>query len=527
MIRIRRIRQLTRAFTGAAVAGVFGTHASLAAQQRPPRSSGTGMVIGLEYAVLDNARLVSSTAAALGETGLTGMKHYVEAVQWGEMQKSPTAAVDFTRLDWFVKEYQAQGFAELTLSLKPHSEWGSKSVGKLRSTNAAPKPEYRDHFQRWVSAVVERYDADGVNDMPGLRFPIRYVEIGNEFSSYEPEPVDEYLDLLRLAYRAAHGASATVLIGHAAFLTTPVNLNVANPADYDAVWRSTRRVDTSHDLADIRKILDHPELFDFINLHALGDPYEIEYQMRWIKYETGRRHYTKPVIISDTLPTSYAGWGGATVCTGIGLSVMVPPAVESDRCKLAAYFTKLVNRDAATLAWTRGFVAADHVQRTLVAAEQGIALINLSFITDIAFATTPAMRAGAGISAWGGALQVNIFGGTVGERYPLFYALKQMMGYLSGYRSVTRVALSDSQARVYRVDGASGVFWVAWRDPKGVLLPESGMPGLTVQFPFSAARATVEPVIVSMGQTTAKSSIVTAVNGQLPLSLTHAPVYIR
>ena len=525
---LRRETRRFRVFVRALLAfSLLASPRTVAAQQLPPRLPGTNMVIGLEYAVLDNLRLVTSMATALSATGLTGMKHYVESVQWGEMQKSATAPVDFTKLDWFVKEYQTKGFTELTLSLKPHSAWGSKNVGRLKSTNAAPKPQYRDHFQRWVSAVIERYDGDGVSDMAGLRWPIRYVEIGNEFSSYEPEPVDEYLDLLKLAYDAAHRASTTVLVGHAAFLTTPVNMNVASANDYDAVWKSTRRVDKSHDLADMRKILDHPELFDFINLHNLGDPYEIEHQVRWLKFETGRRNYTKPIVISDTLPTSYAGWGAATVCAGLGLSVMVPPAVESDRCRLAAYFTKLVNKDAATLAWTRSFVAADQVQRTIIAAEQGIKLINLSFTSDIAFATSPAMRAGAGISAWGGAIQTNIFGGAVTDRFPLFYSIKQMMGYLHGYRSISRVPTPNAQARVYRVEGAAGTFWVAWRDPRGVVLPEDGAPSLNVTLPMTTARGTVEPVITASGQTSARPVLVNVVNGQLPLTLTHTPVYIK
>lgn len=501
--------------------------APLTGQLLPPRSAGTGLVVGLEYALLDNDRLVKAMASALAETGLTGMKHYVESVQWDAMQASATAPIDFTKLDWFVREYQTRGFTELTVSLKPHSAWGSKQVGRLRSTNAAPRPEYREHFKRWIAAVVERYDGDGGADMPGLRWPVRYVEIGNEFSSYEPEPVAEYLDLLKLAHDAAHAASSTVLIGHAAFLTTPVNLNVGDSKEYDAVWKSTKRSDLSHDLADMRQILDHPELFEFINLHNLGDPYEIEHQVRWLNFETGRRNYVKPILISDTFPTSYAGWGAATTCKGFGLAILVPPATEADRCRLAAYFTKLVNKDAVTLAWTRAFVAADQVQRTIIAAEQGIKVINLSFTTDLPFLTSPALRAGAGISAWGGAVQANGFGGTVVARYPLFHAIRQMMGYLNGYRTISRVAMPDRQARVYRIDGAGPTVWVAWRDPKGVLLPEDGTPSLDVVLPFSSARATVEPVITAAGKVSARPIVVNAVNGQLRLSLNHTPVYIR
>ena len=54
---------------------------------------------------------------------------------------------------------------------------------------------------------MERYDDDGQQDMPGLRYPVRIFEIGTEFSSYEPESVEEYLEVLQACYKAAHAAS--------------------------------------------------------------------------------------------------------------------------------------------------------------------------------------------------------------------------------------------------------------------------------------------------------------------------------
>jgi hypothetical protein len=140
--------------------------------------------------------------------------------------------------------------------------------------------------------------------MPGLRWPVRYFEIGSEFSSFEPKPVDGYLRMLEFAYAAAHQASDLVKIGHAAFLTTPVNLDVDEPAAYVTAWQETDRLDRTHGLVDQRALLDQPELFDFLNSHNLGDPYETEHILRWLDYETDQRMYTKPVVISDTIPTS-------------------------------------------------------------------------------------------------------------------------------------------------------------------------------------------------------------------------------
>ena len=78
--------------------------------------------------------------------------------------------------------------------------WGINS-----SSNYTPKEQYYDTYMAWVegntefshisilirvTAVVERYDCDGYNDMPGLRYPVVYYEIGDEFSTYEPESVN-------------------------------------------------------------------------------------------------------------------------------------------------------------------------------------------------------------------------------------------------------------------------------------------------------------------------------------------------
>jgi hypothetical protein len=498
-----------------------------AQQQFPGRFAGPGIVVGLEYAVLDNQRLVEAMARAFAETGLTGMKHFPEAIQWDRMQKGPNQPVDFSKADLFVRAYQDCGFTELTLCLKPHSHWASKGVPRFgKYTNASPQKEYEELFARWISAVVERYDGDGSNDMPGLRWPVRYVEIGSEFSSFEPESVEEYLSTLKLAHEAAHQASAQVLVGHCPFLITPVNLDVESPADYERAWAAAKIRDMHHGLKDQRIVLDHPEVFDFINIHNLGDPYEIEHIRRWLDYETGRRGYKKPIVISDTCPTSYIGWGPATTCLGKNLGVLAHPATEADRCRLAAFFKKLVAKDRPTLDWSRGFVAADHVQRTIVAAEQGVRLINLSFTGDLPLLTLPVGQAAAGISAWGGALSVNAAQGRVLERYPLFYAIKQLMGHFNAYDSVERMVHPDDSARVYLVKRGARKFWVAWRDPKKALLPEDGEPSLALALPVNMRSVMVESVIIKPGQTTADSSRVDVSNGLARIALTHRPVYI-
>jgi hypothetical protein len=89
--------------------------------------------------------------------------------------------------DAYVREFQAG--EEPVICLRSASTWTSKHAPRLKPSDLTPKPQFMALYQRCIAAVVERYDRDGRNDMPGLKFPVRYYEIGSEFSSYEPEPV--------------------------------------------------------------------------------------------------------------------------------------------------------------------------------------------------------------------------------------------------------------------------------------------------------------------------------------------------
>ncbi len=273
----------------------------------------------------------------------------------------------------------------------------------------------------------------------------------------------------------------------------------------------------------MRVILDRPDLLDVINIHNLGDPYEIEHQSTWLHYETAIRKYTKPIIISDTIPTSYIAWGPATTCKGRGLGVVIPPATEQDRCELAHYFTKLVNKDKKTLTWTREFVAADHVQKTIIAAEQGIALINLSFTIDLPFLTAKFMQASAGISAWAGALKIN-FNGKVTEKRPLYYSIQQLMSHFNNYDKVERIPHHNDQARIYKITRNNSVFWIAWYNANKVVLPENYSEGIKVFLPMSATKFAIEELTTS--NNAPKRSYTSASNGNLDLQLSHKPIYI-
>jgi len=479
--------------------------------------------IGTEYVIIEIPIRVRPLANMLAPLGLSAAKPLPENFSWGQMQSSPDAALNFTRLDTFVKEFQAIGIEAPLLALRSLNDWASKDIsvqGFFFPLKGGIKPEYLDEYEAWVTAVIERYDADGLDDMPGLLNPVRYYEIGVEFSSYEPEPVDEYLGILEIAYKAAHIAFPDVLIAHVAFLTTPALFEPLEPGGYEAAF--TRLQDKTHSLADMRAILDRPELFDVLNIHSLGHPYEIEAIVAWLNSETSTRGYQKTIIISDTGSTPFIAWGAATVCgkPPNQMGRLVPPATEAVRCRLADYFTQLVNADPDTLRWTQEFIAQDTVKRVVVAAEQRITLINTAYTEDLLLLKLGIAQAGAGTAAWAGLVDFDRK-----EYRPVYYTLKQLIENLGEYDSFTRIALgSDDGIRVYEVEQADQRFWIAWYDPGILVLPGDAIPQANAKFEIGAALVRVEGLALAASGSEMRT--VETESGMLSLTLTYGPVFI-
>jgi len=521
-LMITFMRTRLRATAGTAVVLFWALSASLSFGQQSA-SSGTTL-IGLEYAVVDSDRLANGMAETFAPLNLTSMKLLGEASQWGRMQKRQNSAIDFSGTDRFVKAYQAQGVNELVMALKSHSPWASVHVGWFGKQNPTPKPQFRKAYKEWVGAVVERYDNDGMDDMPGLLAPVRYYEIGSEFSSYEPEPVDDYIDMLTIAYAAAKSAYPGSIVTHAAFLTTPLDLNVSTYTDLNERWHATPMHDRHHDIADIQKVLDRPDLYDVINVHNLGDPYELEHMHRWLTWEMKQRNYEMPIIVSDTVPTAYIAWGSATRCTGNGLGTVIPPATENDRCALAEFFKRLVGKDVHTLVAARTFVATEHVKRVLIASERHYSMINLSFTFDLPLLTGRLAQAGAGISAWGGAAKFNMRTGRALTRYPLFYAIREITTVLGSAPSVSRVDAGNDAIRLYRLDSARTPTWVAWKEQPSLYIPGESEDVVEARLPVGDGWFTISSVSTSETESTSVQSA--SERGALLVALTQSPQYI-
>jgi hypothetical protein len=498
--------------------------AALPAQEKKP------LLIGVEYAYPGGAKQFAQTGAAMA-------KVYPDSITWGEMQRGPALPIDFTLMDRFVSEYQAAGFKELVLVLKSHSRWAS--INYL--LNPVPHPQLMDAYANWVRAVVDRYQVTGKNPMPGLKRPVRFFEIGSEFSSFEPEPAEDYIVMLQRAYKAAHEASPNVVVLHAAFLAPTVFRDNPAPAKYPAEFDRVQRRINIHGLDGMHKVLDAHKSFDMVNFHALTDPTEIEPTIKWLRYEMKQRKFDKPIAISDTTPNPLIGWGPATrmpkdeLIPGIverenRVGIVIPPATENDRPALAEFFTYLLTGDANFVNWTQAYVAADMLKKIVIAADQGVGFINAAFMEDPTLFKQPRMQAGAGTAAWAGMAETEINAltqeRTIKSLRPSYYALQQLQKHLKGYDTVERVKNQNVKVRLYKFTRGQTVFWVAWHDTKNLYLPGTKLPSVKYNFETDAAELVVEKMIEKPGQTKADVANIPVKNGVAELTISVRPVFI-
>lgn len=113
---------------------------------------------------------------------------------------------DFHRHDAYVRYAQALNIQILFIvgTLEP----GGPPPRRGPNGAGPGAPKDMEAFSKFVQAVVERYDGDGVDDMPGLRYPVRYWMALDEpfFKRYWSGTAEEYLKVYLAMYNAAKAA---------------------------------------------------------------------------------------------------------------------------------------------------------------------------------------------------------------------------------------------------------------------------------------------------------------------------------
>lgn len=126
--------------------------------------------LGLAFPGSETKYYSAISEAGIGVTRLS--------VSWDRTEPR-SGRFSFGGLDERVKALQDLGIQPF-LTFESDANWATSPETRTVK-NARPLDLLQ--WQRFIRQVVDRYDADGSGDMPGLRFPVRYYQVANEWIS--------------------------------------------------------------------------------------------------------------------------------------------------------------------------------------------------------------------------------------------------------------------------------------------------------------------------------------------------------
>jgi hypothetical protein len=502
--------------------------------------------ISVEYAIFG----VADTYAAAG--GRYAKLQDTFAI-WGNIEPEP-GHYQWGPLDALVMEYQKAGFTNLQMDLSALSPWASSVQPSLGNQgDPFPKSEYLGAYAAFVTAVVERYDHDGVNDMPGLLYPIHDYGIEREFSGFWPGTAAEYIRLLRIAYPAVKSADPEARVLLVALLMTDIFDN--SPTAADIQQRQTRNADYMRKrIPDIRAILAACDAYDIVDFHSLGNYTEIPLTTTWIRQELQADGCgIKPIWIGDAFPMSgLIGYGGLVP------PIPIAPVTIDTRQAVEILLQGVADPSEPDhfndQAWLFAETAIGLTRKIVVAAAEGLGGINVGNLEDwktgipsVDKAAVPLLGASMFMGLTDTTITNEKSGGNLpytgqdwskarraGELRPAWYALALINAKIGQFTSVQQLdpaslsgQASEKGIWAYRFETLNGPVWVLWYDDGKLYLPGEKSPSIPISLPFEAAsaRLTLTPIVI--GLSVPEIQILSVKGGKLTFDLGAVPLYIE
>jgi len=168
------------------------------------------------------------------KTKFTWVRPHLGPFIWGEIERSP-GKYDWHEIDKWVGETQVNNLV-LLATLFPYASWDQDSCRNTSCEVFSQDGFYNDlpkkrcapcdykAYEKFLQKLVERYDGNGKNDMPGLEIPIKYYEILNEPDMKDPGLTffkgshEDLLKIMKISYETikAKCPDCTVVQGGAA-----------------------------------------------------------------------------------------------------------------------------------------------------------------------------------------------------------------------------------------------------------------------------------------------------------------------
>ena len=511
---------------------------SAAVLPSPVSTGDRPFTISVEYAIL-------GVAEEYAAAGVSYAKLQDVFVIWENIEPEP-GEYHWGPLDAIVLEYQQAGFTGLQMDFAALSPWASSQQPSLGNQgDTFPKEEYLDDYVAYLTAVVERYDHDGVDDMPGLIYPIHDYGIEREFTGFWPGSAEEYARMLRLSYPAIKAADSDARVLLVALLMADVF--DGNPTPAEIARRLARDTDYMRKtVPDIRTILAACDAYDIVDFHSLANYTEIPLTAAWIRDELQSNGCgDMPIWIGDAFPMSaLVGFGGFVPPTPFSPVTLETRGEVVDLLKSVADPSSPDYDEAR--AWLYGEVAIGLVRKIAASAGVGLLGINVGNLEDwktgtVALDKTAVSMIGA--SMFMGMTDTRITnrmpGGELprngkhwakdrdaGNSRPVYYALRLVNEKISDFTSVQTPDLGEG-IWAYQFETPDGPVWVLWYDDGQLHLPGQTPPSIEVQLPFSAAHALITRTPTEIGMSEPEASVVDSAGGTLTIVLDAIPIFIE
>ncbi len=389
------------------------------------------------------------------------------------------------KYDWRRPDDSIRAHAEIgTLTvpwLVSSSPWAQsdslRELNKKAAERGSPMGSYArlelppdiQSYRRWLTAVVERYDGDGVDDMPGLKAGIHYWQVENEWTWRWAGTAEQLLELYRVASETIRAADpdAKIVLGG---LTTVEGMALADG------YLAEGSLIVSGKPVSAETVKSHPEAqkilalinaiftrgsdyFDVVSFHKYGRYDHTPACVAWLEDKMSANGYSRPIITTEM--------GG--------------PFIAAHEA-----YTERAHADAV-------------VKYHAVSLACGVRQIYWSGLL--------------GRGVWGPTYSNTLLVSVQGRKRPAYFTYQLLARKLSGLRSAVRVPVEqwDTDTRVYKFETQSGPVHIMWSER---------INGRHLAFPIAAKR--VRQTDVS-GHETSPS----VTGGNVILDLTTSPVFIE
>jgi len=359
--------------------------------------------------------------------------------------------------------------------------WAMSEKAKARNQNAASTnapmgdwtfvelPADTERYARWVTACVERYDGDGVDDMPGLKGRHLYWQIENELTWRWIGTKEELVQLFRITSEAIRRAEpeAKIVMGG---MTGVELLALADGYLGDQQYIFQGKAQSRDQVAADSRVLRFRELneyllekgasyFDIVSFHKYGDYQFVPGCVAWLRDKMAAHGYSKPTISTEM--------GGP-----------------------------FINRYEA---YTESSHADAVIKYHVVSLACGIEQIHWSTLFP-----TP---------QWGESFVNTSLVDIHKSKRPAYHTYTLLVLKLKGLRAAERMRLDDGDTgtRLYKFETGNGVVFIAWSER---------INGRHLEFDIGAPSAKLTDVFGT-------ERIVATVDGKVTLDLISSPIFVE